>query len=313
MKKVLVTGGLGFIGSNLVTRLHQLGNEVVAVDNMSSSRIDAHEFCEGKTGTEFVRACFADERMLDRVRKGEFDTVFHVGAIPRVGYSVEHPDVTTDINVAKTVKLMTACIGNVRRFVFSSSSSVYGDADVLPTPADYPKQPKSPYAWQKSCTEDAISLFCELYDLDAVSLRYFNVYGPGQFGDSAYSTAVSAWCDAIKHGTELRKDGSGEQSRDLCYVENVVDANILAMNSTSRFTGERYNVACEDRISNNEILEFLEERFGPLRIKEAPFRPGDVMHTQADISATVADLKYDPAVRFWEGLERTLEWWGLAR
>jgi nucleoside-diphosphate-sugar epimerase len=96
-------------------------------------------------------------------------------------------------------------------------------------------------------------------------------------------------------------------------VENVVDANILAMNSTSHFTGERYNVACEDRISNNEILEFLEERFGPLRIKEAPFRPGDVMHTQADISATVADLKYDPAVRFWEGLERTLEWWGLAR
>jgi UDP-glucose 4-epimerase len=280
---------------------------------MSSGRADSREFCEGKTEVEFVRACFADEQMLDRVKKGEFDTVFHMGAIPRVGYSVEYPDVTTNINVARTVKLMNACVGNVNRFIFSSSSSVYGDADIFPTPVDYPKQPKSPYAWQKSCIEDAISLFCKLYDLDAVSLRYFNVYGPGQCGDSAYSTAVSAWCHAIKYGTELRKDGTGEQSRDLCYVENVVDANILAMNSTSRFTGERYNVACEDRISNNEILEFLEERFGPLRIKEAPFRPGDVMHTQADISTTVADLKYEPAVRFWEGLERTLEWWELAR
>jgi len=313
MRKVLVTGGLGFIGSNLVTRLHQLGNEVVAVDNMTSARADAHEYCLNNSGVEFVQACFDNEQVLNRVKKGEFDTVFHAAAIPRVGYSVEHPDITTDINVTKTVKLMTACIGNARRFVFSSSSSVYGDADVLPTPTDYPKQPKSPYAWQKSCIEDAIKLFCELYDLDAVSLRYFNVYGPGQFGDSAYSTAVSAWCHAIKHGSPLRTDGTGVQSRDLCYVENVVDANVLAMNSPRQFTGERYNVACEDRISNNDILEFLEDRFGPLDVEEAPFRPGDVMHTQADVSSTTADLGYEPTVGFWEGLEKTLEWWGLGR
>jgi len=202
----------------------------------------------------------------------------------------------------------------VKRFIFSSSSSVYGGADILPTPVSHPKSPKSPYAWQKSCVEDAIKMFCELYarsNFDALSLRYFNVFGPGQFGGSAYSTAVSAWCHAIKNGTEMRKDGSGEQSRDMCYVDNVVSANILAMRAKQSFVGETFNVACGDKTSNNQILEYFEKRFGALSIRQEPFRAGDVMHTQADISETVAALGYEPKVRFWEGLERTLQWWEL--
>ena len=188
---------------------------------------------------------------------------------------------------------------------------MYGGADLLPTPNDYVKNPKSPYAWQKSCIEDLLAMFCCLYDFDAISLRYFNVFGPGQFGGSAYSTAISAWCHAIKNNTLLRKDGTGEQSRDMCYVDNVVTANILAANAKDEFGGECYNVACGDTTSNNDILDHLKGRFGELSILQAPFRKGDVMHTQADISKTQQDLGYEPKVRFWDGFELTLKWWGL--
>ena len=206
---------------------------------------------------------------------------------------------------------MEACSGNIKRFVFASSSSVYGGADILPTSRDYPKDPKSPYAWQKSAIEDAIKIFCSLYKFDAVCLRYFNVFGPGQFGGSAYATAVSAWCHAIKNGERLRSDGSGEQTRDMCYVDNVVQANIKAAESDQAFSGQRYNVACGQRVSNNQILEFLMKRFPSARVEKAPTRPGDVMHTLADISETQKDLGYNPEVMFWDGLEKTLEWWKL--
>jgi len=247
------------------------------------------------------------------LRNKEFDVVFHVAAIPRVAYSVAEPYKTTDVNVAKTVNFLKACVdGKVRRIVFSSSSSVYGGAEELPTPVDYPKNPKSPYAWQKSSIEDFTKIMCELYEeTDVVCLRYFNVFGPGQFGGSPYSTAISAWCDAIKNEKQLRKDGTGDQSRDFSYIDNVVDANILAMNCDKKFTGECYNIACGDRISNNQILEKFKQRFGELDIKQAPFRAGDVMHTQADISKTISDLGYKPTTKFWEGLEKTFEWWKL--
>lgn len=310
--RVLVTGGCGFIGSNLVKKLTELDHEVVCIDNMSSSRDDAEEFMASLPNVEFVKGCFAGHDILERVESKHFDIVFHVAAIPRVSFSVENPALTTDTNVNKTVKLLEACIGSVKRFVFSSSSSVYGGADLLPTPTDHPKDPKSPYAWQKSSTEDLIKIFCQTYQgFDAVSLRYFNVFGPGQFGGSAYSTAISAWCHAIKNNLPLRKDGTGEQSRDLCYIDNVVSANILVMDQEARFSGETFNVACGDRISNNQILDHFKEKFGDLSIEQAPFRLGDVMHTQADISKSVSDLGYKPLVLFWDGLRRTFEWWNV--
>jgi UDP-glucose 4-epimerase len=309
--KVLVTGGCGFIGSNLIAALKEEGHSIVCVDDMSGCRADAKDFIRDHPEVEFISNCFASDECLNRVKAGEFDTVFHTAAIPRVSYSVEEPFVTTEVNVSRTTKLMEACRDNVRRFIFSSSSSVYGGAEALPTPETHPKSPKSPYAWQKSCIEDLIEMFCSLYGLDAVSLRYFNVFGPGQFGGSAYATAISAWCDAIKNGDHLRKDGTGEQSRDLCYVDNVVSANILAMNRSTKFHGEKYNVACGDRTSNNEILDYLKERYSPLDITQAPFRAGDVMHTQADVSSSSIDLGYEPLVRFWDGLEHTLAWWKL--
>ena len=310
-KNALVTGGLGFIGSNLAVELVKKGYSVTVVDNMTSPRSDLDEFLKKNTSLEVIPDCFSSKQVLDRVKDKDFDYIFHNAAVPRVSYSVENPHETTDVNVLRTVKLMEAAVGNVKRLIFASSSSVYGGADVLPTPTSHPKDPKSPYAWQKSCIEDMIRVFCELYDFDAICLRYFNVFGPGQFGDSAYATAVSAWCHAIKSGSDLRSDGTGEQTRDMCYIDNVVQANIKSALLEKRMIGQTYNIACGDRVSNNEILQFLKKKFPKIKIQNAPPRPGDVMHTLADIKDSKEDLGYTPEVQFWEGLEKTLEWWGL--
>lgn len=312
--RVLVTGGCGFIGSNLIESLEKDSQfkEIYCVDNMAAPRKDAEEWLKKRTRAKFINSCFAGAKVLNLINSGKIDYVCHAAAIPRVSYSVEYPSETTDTNIGKTVVLMQACIGNIKRFVFSSSSSVYGGADLLPTPPSYNKDPKSPYAWQKSSIEDLLTMFCNLYgDFDAVSLRYFNVFGPGQFGGSAYSTAISAWCHAVKHGEPLRKDGTGEQSRDLCYVDNVVSANVLAIKKSGNLAGRCFNVACGDRTSNNEILEHFERNFKNLQIIQAPFRPGDVMHTHADITLATEVLGYKPLVRFWKGLEETLKWWEI--
>ena len=156
---------------------------------------------------------------------------------------------------------------------------------------------------------DLARIFCSLYDIDIICLRYFNVFGPGQYGDSPYSTAVSAWCNSIKNSLPMRSDGDGTQSRDLCYVDNVVHANILAAESDQSrydgFNGSCYNIACGDRTTNNEILDFFKEKYSHAVVVNAPWRQGDVMHTQADIDRAKEDFGYEPRVRFWEGLERT--------
>ena len=311
---VLVTGGCGFIGSNLIEQLEKIENitKIYCVDDLSSPRDDVSQWTNFRKKTVFLNCCFSSKEALALVASGEINYVFHAAAIPRVSFSVENPSKTTETNISKTVALMEACVGNIKRFIFSSSSSVYGGADLLPTPATYEKKPKSPYAWQKSSIEELLSIFCNIYEnFDAVSLRYFNVFGPGQFGGSAYATAISAWCHAIKNGTPLRSDGTGEQSRDLCYVENVVQANILAMKVTNNFSGSCFNVACGDRISNNQILQHFKQKFAGVEINHAPFRTGDVMHTHADISETKSQLGYEPTVGFWKGLEKTFEWWKL--
>ena len=217
-------------------------------------------------------------------------------------------------NILKTVMLFEAASGNVGRIVWASSSSVYGGAEFMPTPESERGKilPKSPYAWQKFAIEDYAKIACELYDLDIVCLRYFNVFGPGQMGDSPYSTAVAAWCHAAKNNLPLRSDGDGEQTRDMCYIANTVHANILAANSDIEggFKGRCYNVACGTSVSNNEILEHFTSRFD-VKINHAPERPGDVKHTMADLSRIQEELGYKPLITFWEGLEMTIDWWEI--
>ena len=332
MRSCLVTGGCGFIGSNLTHRLVREGWRVDVVDDMSNGHLELLEGLKmrvipGETLlSEFekveasarddktvlvIESDFAAAGVLNRIAESRYDVIFHQAAIPRVSYSVENPSETTDINISRTVKMFEAARENVSRIVWASSSSVYGGAETLPTSETLPKFPKSPYAWQKSAIEDVARLFGDLYDLDIVCLRYFNVFGPGQYGDSPYSTAVSSWCNNTKFSKPLRSDGDGTQSRDMCYVENTVEANVLAANSNMRFMGKAYNVACGDRTTNGEILEYFKKRFPYAVVQTAPWRPGDVMHTQADISEIQKDLGYEPKVRFWEGLEKTLDWWDI--
>lgn len=354
MRHVLVTGGAGFIGSALVKRLHSEGYKVDIVDDLSSGFVklvddlpldkitynEASGKLEGFTEVEgaysgqtpvmqycqsdqdtvlFMHSSFAHYDILERIRSGMYDIIFHQAAVPRVAYSVEEPVATTQTNLLDTLSLFKAAADKNVPVVWASSSSVYGGASTLPTTEDMRGQnlPKSPYAMQKYHLEDYAKLFGELYGLKSVGLRYFNVFGPGQYAGSPYSTAVSAWCHAIKSGEYLRSDGDGEQTRDMCYIDNVVDANVKAGNKI--LSGELFgrdaqcfNIACGDRVSNNQILAHLSDRFGSLvKIHHAPERVGDVKHTQADISAAQEALDYEVLVSFWDGLEKTLEWWQI--
>jgi len=333
MKRALVTGGCGFIGSNLTKELVKQGWQVDIVDDMSNGHLElldglkirvlpnatfyvAFQMQENYNRSQdevlILQDDFANDELCNSIVQKMYDVVFHQAAVPRVSYSVEHPAHTTDVNIARTIKLFEACRGSVRKIIFASSSSVYGGADTMPTPETTQKNTKSPYAWQKSAIEDYAKMASALYDQDITCLRYFNVFGPGQYGDSPYSTAISAWCHAIKNGLECRSDGDGEQTRDMCYIDNVVYANIRAANFFEKIDGECYNVACGDRTSNNEILEYLKTKFGKkVKIEHTAERMGDVKHTQADISKAYIQFGYEVKVRFWEGLEKTVNWWGL--
>jgi UDP-glucose 4-epimerase len=330
MAKVLVTGGAGFIGSHLVRRLHAEGHTVDVVDNMTNGYYENLEelkprcllpgfvdildkqVADRPTGKLYLfEDDFASPETLKRIATYGYDVVFHLAAQPRVSYSVENPVETTDENLLKSVRLLEACRSNVKRVVVSSTCAVYGDTEIFPTPETAPRAPISPYALQKACLEDFGQMFSNLYDLDVVSLRYFNVFGPHQMGSSPYSTVISAWCNAIADKRSLRFDGDGTQTRDMVYVDNVVEANILAGFSDRKFRGECYNICTGVSTSNNEILEYLQAKFDDIDIKYAPKRPGDVMKALGDYTRAQRDFGYSPVVSFTEGLERTLMWWEL--
>ena len=224
---------------------------------------------------------------------------------------MKNPTASTETNLFKTVALFSVAVGKVDRVVFSSSSAVYGDQKSIPTPEDAPKNPNSPYGLQKLQCEQYAKMFSDLYDLDVVCLRYFNVYGPRQAGDSPYSTAISSWCNRIHTGAPLRSDGDGSQTRDLVFVDDVADANISAANYTHKFEGECFNIASGTSYSNNEILDKFKDRFGDVEITHAPWRKGDVMHTSARISGSKFVLGFEAKTSLEEGLRQTWHWWNF--
>lgn len=300
---VLITGGAGFIGSNLAERCVSKGWVVDIVDDLSNG----HREFVPKGVNNRIFSDFTDKNVLSYVKDGAYDVVFHLAAVPRVSYSVEHPVETNEVNVSRTLRLMEACRGSVKRFVFASSSSVYGGADTRPTQVSHPKRPKSPYALQKSIIEDYLEMYESMYGLKYTALRFFNVFGKNQLGNSPYATAVSAWLDAIKRGQSMRSDGDGRQSRDMCHVDNVTQACVLAAEQPPYLTSV-FNVACGESVTNKAVLEYLLKRFPDARFHEAPWRAGDVMHTLADISETKLALGYKVEMPFWAGLERTIAW-----
>lgn len=302
-----MTGCAGFIGSHIVDRLIDDGHVVTGVDDLSAGSIkNVQRLCPLRIGG-FLKRDFSSESVLSMVRSNKFDVIFHEAAIPRVSFSVEHPSLTNDANIGKTVKLLEALRGTTTRLVFASSSSVYGGATILPTPNDYPKNPRSPYALQKSVCEDYCKMFASLYGVDSVCLRYFNVFGQRQDGNHPYATVIAAWASAASNKIPLRCDGDGEQTRDHCHVKNVVDANILAATSTRKFAGECYNVACGSHASNNEILLIIQKRFNFWETLRVPDRIGDVRHSLADISKTKTDLGYTPRQTFSAALTQHIE------
>lgn len=311
--KALITGGAGFIGSSLGLHLRDLGWTVYTVDNLSTGRKkfldDLHD-----VGCHVFVEDYGDDFTRDLIVEKQFDVVFHVGAVPRVAYSVEHPASTEHNNVYQTLRMLEACRDNVGRVVYSSSSSVLGGTHDMtyPTNESYSKAPLSPYACQKAAMEDYLYMFWKLYELDSVSLRYFNVFGPRQYGDSPYSTVVSAWCQALHDGRPLRLDGTGEQSRDFCYIDNVVQANVLAAKAEGTLSGMPINIAHGEEHDLNYILKLFRAKFGDdIDVTHADWRPGDVMRTWADITKAKNILDYNPTVKFEEGLKRTWEWWGF--
>ncbi len=328
-KRALVTGGLGFIGSNLVLDLVNLGYHVEIVDDLSNGRPEfldgipirmvpvnmLHQYDDqlstGDTRTLVINGDFADSVVLSRVTEERYDVIFHLAANPRVEYSVNNPTETTETNVLKTVGLFEVAAKSGTRVVFSSSASVYGDAIELPTTEKARKVQNSPYGLQKHVGELFAELMAKLHDLDVVCLRYFNVYGPRQYGGSPYATAVCAWCDKVKRGEPLRSDGDGTQTRDLVYVSDVARANIAAAEYDGQWHGEALNVAYGRVYSNLEILNMFKNKFSGLTVKSAPWRAGDVMHTLADVTLINTVLGFNAQIDLEEGLKKTWEWWEL--
>jgi UDP-glucose 4-epimerase len=305
-KRALVTGGAGFIGSHIVDKLMEEGVEVFVIDNYRKGRRSnvAHHFSNSKF--LFDRRDIQSAGMYDVFRIFKPEVVFHLAAMPGVAYSVSNPTDSNETNIHGTVNLLNLSHKHgVKRFVFSSSSSVYGGSAVLPTPETTPLNPKSPYALQKKVGEEYCSMFSKLYDIETISLRYFNVFGPRQYGDSPYASVISSFADHLKNGTQPTIHGDGDQFRDFCYVDNVVSANLLAANHEGTFKGDVFNVGCGTTTSVNKL-------HGLMGVQEAEYteaRAGDVRCSQADITKAAEVLGYRVLVPFDQGLEKTIEWY----
>src|SRR5215218_7947011 len=304
MMGVLVTGGGGFIGSHLAARLASLGQSVRILDNFATGRRSNVLALGGEV--ELVEGDIQSyERVHNAVRGCE--VVFHQAALPSVPRSVRDPLTSNAANVIGTLNvLLAARDSGVRRVVFASSSSVYGSVPDLPKREDLPTLPISPYAVAKLAGEGYCRSFTEVYGLETVALRYFNVFGARQDPLSQYAAVIPNFITGALRGEPPTIFGDGEQSRDFTYVDNVVEGNILAM-SAPGIAGGAYNVACGDRISLNDLVAAIGRVLGKsIEPRYEPARPGDVKHSMADSSRAREDFGYEVIVPFEEGLARTV-------
>jgi UDP-glucose 4-epimerase len=308
MSKVLVTGGAGFIGSNLAEELLKRGHFVRVLDDFSTGKRENLIFDKKYPSLEVIEGDIRDLHTCQKAVEG-MEYVFHQGALPSVQRSVEDPETSNAVNVGGTLNILVAARGKgVKRVIYASSSSIYGDTPTLPKQEEMPSNPLSPYALQKYVGEHYCRLFYQLYGLETISLRYFNIFGPKQDPNSLYSAVIPKFIDALLQGRPPIIFGDGEQSRDFTYIENVVQANLLAM-SAEHLHGEAINIACGKRISLNQLLNILKEILGS---KISPLyqepRIGDVKHSLADIRKGKEIIGYEPMVRIEIGLKKTVEY-----
>jgi nucleoside-diphosphate-sugar epimerase len=302
----LVTGGAGFIGSHLVRRLLADGGRVRVVDNLVTGKRERLSELDGRI--DFIEGDLADPGICESAVNA-VDFVLHQAAVPSVQRSVKNPLETNRANVLGTLNLLESSRKQgVRRFVYASSSSAYGDTPILPKREDMPPNPMSPYALQKFVGERYCQLYCRLYGLETVSLRYFNVFGPSQDPYSEYSAVIPKFTTLLSKSERIIVYGDGEQSRDFTYVDNVVEANILAL-TAPRAAGSVINIGCGERITLNQLIKALEEILAmKAAVEYQPARPGDVRDSLADISLARQLLGYEPKISVREGLRRTVEW-----
>jgi nucleoside-diphosphate-sugar epimerase len=305
--RYLVTGGAGFIGSNTVDELVRRGHSVVVLDDLSSGKED--NLGEIRNKITFIKGSITD---IEVVRKAmhEAEYVLHLGARTSVPRSVKDPIDTNKINIEGTLNVLVAAKElKVKRVVFAASSSAYGETPTLPKVETMQPQPISPYGVTKYVGELYGQTFGRCYGLENVSLRYFNIFGPRQDPGSPYSGVLAKFCTAFLEDTQPLVFGDGEQTRDFTYVENAVQANLLACEAPNA-SGKVFNVGVGERISLNEVLRELGKITGKrLEAKYEPPRDGDIRDSQADISQARECLGYDPQVSFEEGLARTFEWY----
>lgn len=307
MRRYLVTGGAGFIGSNIVEELIKRGHEVRVVDNLiTGKRENIEQFLDK---IEFLEEDIRDYETCKRAVNG-VDFVLHQAALPSVPRSIEDPILANDINVNGTLNLLLASNEvKARRFVFASSSSVYGDDPSLPKKEDAGGNLLSPYALTKLVGEKYCKVFSVIYGLPTVCLRYFNIFGPRQDPASQYAAVIPSFISKMLAGNKPTIFGDGEQSRDFTFVGNVVEANILAT-EVENISGEAINVGCGEKTTVNslaaKINEILNTSIEPDYDKP---RPGDIRHSFADITKARERLKFEPLVGFREGLERTIRWY----
>lgn len=305
----LVTGGAGFIGSHLVERLVKEGCRVRVIDDLSTGR--KHNIEPFLSEIEFVKGDIRDVSLVGKVMNG-VERVFHQAALPSVPRSVKDPISTNEVNVDGTLNVLVAARdAGVERVVYASSSSVYGESPVLPKKETMTPQPRSPYAVSKYVGELYSQAFHRVYGLETVCLRYFNVFGPRQDPGSQYSGVVAKFITSLLDAEPPTIFGDGEQSRDFTYIENVVEANLLAAR-TEGISGEVFNIACGQQLSVNELARLLSQTVGApagLTPQFAEERPGDVCHSLADISGAEELLGYKVKVNVGKGLEQTVKWY----
>ncbi len=308
--KYLVTGGAGFIGSNIARHLLQDGQEVRILDNFSSGRHENIADLEGKV--EMIEGDIRDYWTVIKAVKG-VDYVLHQAALPSVPRSVENPLTSNSVNIDGTLNMLEVSKNaGVKKFVLASSSSVYGESEELPKHEGMTPSPLSPYAISKLTGEYYCQVYWQLYGFPTVSLRYFNIFGPHQDPASQYAAVVPRFITSLLEDKQPVVFGDGAQSRDFTYIDNCVAANILAATS-DKIVGDVFNVACAGQYTLNELLDILREIIGvDTPAKYDPERPGDIKHSYADVRKLIK-FGYDPKVDFKEGLKRTVEFFKAGR
>ena len=306
-ERYLVTGGAGFIGSNLVERLLTEGKKVRVIDNLATGKIMNLEPFLNQI--EFVNG---DIRYLNTVMEAmrDVDYVLHQAALPSVPRSIETPLESNDVNTNGTLNLLYAAKeAGVKRFVCAASSSAYGESPSLPKIESMPTSPLSPYAVNKLAGENYCKAFYNVYGLETVALRYFNIFGPRQDPNSYYSAVIPKFIKALLLDKQPVIFGNGEQSRDFTYIENVINANLLACKGSQKSAGKVMNIACGERITLNDLAHQLNELLGKnIKPYHGEPRPGDIKHSLADITLANKLIDYTPKVTVYEGIKKTVDW-----